>query len=476
MKRSLLAIVLVACGPGRAPLPPPASARSWVPVLPAPPERDAEHAPPAAPTVATFELPNGLSVQIVERPGVPVVYTALAGRGGRSGRVPPELDAILEHALGGSSSLSERDDPNAAARVGERGTVLVSRTVPSGVGRALDRYAALFEGRGMQYDEITRSRTSLLEQVALERRLRARSREAPPTEDLFARLYGEDHPRVRRMRMRSRAIERTDVESVHRHLARVLTPSESLLVVVGDVDAAALEAQIRERFAFPSAGGQPRAQLPPTPSFPQPGATRLRIHPTRDQPNAIIRLVERGPAIHHADYPAFRLFARLAGGMFSSRLNLSLRESRGDTYGVMTSVYDRSDHSILDIMIVVPVAAAGHAASAIVEELRRLSTRTEIDDEELRIARSVELAELDASLETSAGLGRALVEAFLAHEPPTAIVESYARVAALDAASVASVAARWVRPDGAPMVIIGDGLWLFTHPVRVPGGVTIVGM
>lgn len=48
-------------------------------------------------------------------------------------------------------------------------------------------------------------------------------------------------------------------------------------------------------------------------------------------------------------------------------------------------------------------------------------------------------------------------------------------MAALDAAAVAAAARRWVRPEKAPMVIVGDYLWLFTHPVRVPGGVGFVG-
>ena len=36
--------------------------------------------------------------------------------------------------------------------------------------------------------------------------------------------------------------------------------------------------------------------------------------------------------------------------MFSSRLNLLLRASRGDAYGVITRVFDRVDHSLLERM------------------------------------------------------------------------------------------------------------------------------
>jgi hypothetical protein len=226
------------------------------------------------------------------------------------------------------------------------------------VGRALDRYAALFEGRGMQYDEITRARTSLLEQVALERRLRARNREAPPTEDLFARLYGEGHPRVRRMRMRARAIERTDVESDRHPRARAHAFREPPRR--GRLDAAALDRR-SAALRVSERGRQPRA---PADTASQPGATRLRSldarSAERDCPSR-----QRGPDPSRglSGVPPLRA---AAGGMFSSRLNLSL---------LRAAAYVRCDDErvrplgslILDIMIVVPVSAAGHAAAAIVE-------------------------------------------------------------------------------------------------------------
>jgi zinc protease len=469
----ILALLLVACGASRTPLPPPAAAMSWVPALPAPAERDAELAAPSVPAIVAFELPNGLDVQIVELRGVPVVYTALVGRGGGDRDAPPELDALLELALGGTGT--GESDGLTGGRVSDRGVVLVSRVVPADFPQAILRHSAMLDHRGVGYTDIARARTALLGRVRFERSRRARRSSVPPEEDLLARLYGDDHPRVVRTRMRPSVLERIDVERVHQHLSRLLRPSQSTLIVVGDVEAGAAEQMIRERFAsIPSPEAEPEARRPP-PAFPDP-ATRLRIHPTQDQPNAVVRLIERGPPVGHADYPAFRLFATLAGGMFSSRLNLRLRETRGDTYGVMTSVSDRDDHSLLEITIIVPVRAAGTAASAIVEELARLSDASQIDDEELRIARSVALAELDASLETSTGLGVALVGAALAGEPPSSIATRFAQLGALDAESIAAMARRWVRVERAPMIVIGDGIWLFTHPVRVPGGVEIVGM
>ena len=77
-------------------------------------------------------------------------------------------------------------------------------------------------------------------------------------------------------------------------------------------------------------------------------------------------------------------------------------------------------------------------------------------------------------MDTPAGLGQTLVTAFAARESPDTLRRTYARVASLTASDVASVARRWVRPEKAPMVVVGDATWLFTHPIRVPGGVGFV--
>lgn len=476
MIRACSLVLLVAgCGAARAPLPAPAAERSWVAPLPEP-EDSPPPAPPQLPPMVSSALPCGLTVQIVEQRSVPVVYAALVGRGSTGSAPHVELDALLELAL--NSGASAGDDPSEdehdGARVNERGIVLTSRVTPSDLDRVLARYLAVLEGSALDDDRVEVARAALLGRVTFERAQRSRASSPPPTQELFSLLYGREHPRVRRMRMRASAVQRVDTARVRRHLARMAAPAESALVVVGDVDAAALESAIRERFAILAPGSAAPRTPGAAPEFPDPD-TRLRIFGTRPEPSAIIRLVERGPAIEHEDYAAFRLFARLAGGMFSSGLNLRLRESRGDAYGVITRVSDRFDHSVLELSVVVPVGAAGAAAASVVEELARLSDPERIDAEELEIARTVELAELAASLDTSTGLGRALVAAFLAREAPSSIDDTYARVAALDAAAVAAAARRWVRPEKAPMVIVGDYLWLFTHPVRVPGGVGFVG-
>lgn len=481
MKRALIGLLVVGCGASREPLPPPASALSPVPTLPVPEAVASAPARPELPEIVSFALPSGLTVQIAERPGLPVVFVGLVGRGAfaQSNGAPAALDVLVERALGarlprGLGDLSG-DADLARARVSDRGLVLVSRVVPGEFVRVLARFTSTIEGDGLDDAQIERARAALREHTRFAQRQRSRRRYPTSSEELFKRLYGENDRRVARSIVRWRTVERLEPARVRQRLACFLRPSESRLVIVGDVDAAVAESAVREHLSaitIPSAAcGRPERAAPP--SFPDP-EHRLMIHGTGDEPNATIRLVERGPPADHADYAAYRLYARLAGGMFSSRLNLLLRENRGDTYGVITRVVDRVDHSLLEITVMVPVAAAGYAAAAIVEELARLNDAPRIEASEMDVARTVELAGLAGALDTGTGIGVELVRAFLAGRPSESILENYARVEALTSADVASAATRWVRPEHAPMVIVGDYRWLFSHPVRVPGGVRFV--
>ncbi len=426
-----LAIVatLAACGAARAPYPAPTLPITATPALPSPPA-PADDATPALrrPEVRTFVVASGITVQIVERHDAPAVFVGLAGRGARSlaDGTPAALDALVQRALGAGLprelGATAREDDLVRGYVSGRGLVTVSRVVPASIDRVLERYAQLVGGEGIADDEIERARVALTEHARFASEQRARRTYPPAGEELYTRLYGADDPRVGASRILAANLDRLGPRDVRRRIAQFLRPAETSLVIVGDVSAAELEPRIRarwDRVVAPDAPATRQAAAPPT--FPVPGQ-RLRIHGSGDEDLAVVRLVERGPPREHADYAAFRVLSRLAGGMFSARLNLRFREQRGDTYGVATSVIDAVDHSLLEIEMIVPVSHVGDAATAIVEELARLGDASRIEDEELRLARIVEAAGLAERLDSAWGVGWALSRAWLAREPADSLI------------------------------------------------------
>ncbi|AKF10949.1 M16 family metallopeptidase [Sandaracinus amylolyticus] len=479
----LVALALAGCGTSRAPLPPPVSPISATPALAAPDDTSAWAAQvPTLPEIRTITLASGITVQLVPRHDAPVVYTILVGRGahGRTDDATAAIDALVERALGAGlpRALGEvsRDDHVVAARATGRGLFVSSGVVPTEIDRVLERFAQLVEGRGFDDAEIERSRAALLEHARFETGQRRRRSHPPASEELFTRLYGEGDARVAASRILAARVEPLTLARVRARVAQFLRPESTALIVVGDFDPADLESRIRARWdalvAPPST--PPRAALQ-APAFPTPDP-RLRIYPTDDDPRAVLRLVERGPPRDHEDYAAFCVLARLAGGMFSAAINLRFREQRGDTYGVAARVIDEVDHTLLEIQMVVPVATVGDAASNVVAELERLSDASRITAEELSLARNVELARRAGRFDSAWGSAYTLAVAFMVGDAPEAILATSARIERVTAEEVATVARRWVRPDHAPMVIIGAWSWMISHPVRVPGGVSIIGL
>jgi predicted Zn-dependent peptidase len=471
------------CGASRAPLPPPVAPLSATPALAAPDDVGAWVPQlPELPEIHTVALASGITVQLVPRHDAPVVYAVLVGRGaqGRTDDVTAALDALVERALGAGlpRGLGEvsRDDDVVAARVSGRGLFVSSGVVPTELDRVLDRFAQLVEGRGFDEAEIERSRAALLEHARFETGQRRRRTYAPASEELFTRLYGEGDARVSASRILAARVEPLTLARVRSRVAQFLRPDSTALIIVGDFDPAELESRIRARWdalAAP-ASRAPSAALAP-PSFPTPDP-RLRIFPTDDDPRAVLRLVERGPPRDHADYPAFCVLARLAGGMFSAAINLRFREERGDTYGVSAHVIDEVDHTLLEIQMVVPVTTVGDAASSVVAELTRLSDATRITPEELTLARTVELARRAGTLDSSWSVASSLAHAYILGETPESMLTTITTIDHVTAEDVAAVSRRWIRPDHAPMVILGAWTWMISHPVRVPGGVRIMGL
>ncbi len=98
-----------------------------------------------------------------------------------------------------------------------------------------------------------------------------------------------------------------DIEAFYRTHYR---PANAVLAVVGDVDAPAVAAEVRERF-----GGLPAGPPTPTPRTvepPQTGERRVTLRLPRGEGR--FEIAYRAPAVAHPDYPAFLLLQELLGG------------------------------------------------------------------------------------------------------------------------------------------------------------------
>ncbi|MBQ5949979.1 pitrilysin family protein, partial [Massilia sp. ST3] len=162
-----------------------------------------------------------------------------------------------------------------------------------------------------------------------------------------------------------------------------------------------------------------------------------------------------GVARDTPDYAALQVMNGALGGMFSSRLNNSLRETKGYTYGVYSGFrYDRTPG---------PFVIAGSferdATGASVREiLREVGAMREhpLPADELAAARDAQLLSLPGQFETGSEVGASLAELFVYGLPADWYAGLPRRFAQVDAAQVQEAARKHLAPEKMIVVAVGD--------------------
>ncbi len=221
---------------------------------------------------------------------------------------------------------------------------------------------------------------------------------------LTERIFGAEHPYGYNSSVESyAALQRDDLVQYFEHW---FTPANGMLIACGQIDDDVVRL-LNQLFG----------QTPPRPTPPQPVWTTAEHSPQwvhLPQPNAHQTAIKVGRRMfnrHHPDYNAFVVLNIVLGGYFGSRLMANLREKRGLTYGVYSSLDALATDGYFYIATEVHEQKAGLALREILAEMQRLQMEP-IPDAELEMVRNylagMLLNGIDGPLNTS-DLVRSLV-------------------------------------------------------------------
>ena len=143
------------------------------------------------------------------------------------------------------------------------------------------------------------------------------------------------------------------------------------------------------------------------------------------------------------------------GGIFSSRLNLDLREAHGYTYGAFSGLELHRHSGVLLASGVVQPLRTSEAAAALPGDIARLRDEV-LPDEELSGVKERLQQELPAVLETDERATSALAQLAVFGLPADEYARHMASIDAVTAADVKRVARRYLGPDAIRLVIVGD--------------------
>ena len=230
-------------------------------------------------------------------------------------------------------------------------------------------------------------------------------------------------------------------------------PDRVTLIVSGDVTPGDVETMAEAALGGWSAkGGAPKAAVPDKVAR----QTRA-VHVVRkaDAPQSELRVAQVGVPRSHPDYFAITIMNAVLGGLFSSRINLNLREKHGYTYGAHSGFDWRRAAGPFSISSAVQSDVTDKALAEVFREIDRIRTEPVSDDE-----RSLATSYLDGvfpiKYETASQIATALANLVIYDYPADFYDQYRANVRAVTAGQILDAAKQHLDPSRMQVVVVGE--------------------
>ncbi|WP_306394758.1 M16 family metallopeptidase [Telluria beijingensis] len=406
----------------------------------------------------TFRLANGLTVIHHHNPALPLVSSQLVVRSGGAAN-PVELPGLAGFtAQMLEEGTATRSAPQIADEIAQLGAFMDTGSsddvstvsllaLRSTFSRALAVVADIVQHPSFPAAEIERQRQDRLGSLT-------QQRDDPETVAALAAagaLFGSGHPKAYGQLGLEPAIRATTREDIAGFWRRHYVPSNAALVVTGDITRAELEALAEAQFGAWPAAGAPEV----TPAETRPTQARLVLVDQPDASQTALQVACMGPSRDTPDFAALQVMNGALGGMFSSRLNNNLRETKGYTYGIYSHFdYDRAP-APFSVEASVQQDATGESVREILREIAAMREQP-LSSAELAAARNAQLLSLPGQFETNADIGASLTELFVYGLAPDYYDQLARKLAEVDAQAVQDVARRYLDPERMIVVAVGE--------------------
>src|SRR6267378_1955769 len=410
------------------------------------------------PVPEIFKLENGLTVVYNYRPGLPVVAAHLVFNTG-SGANPvdkPGLASFTANMLQqGTAKRSAMQIADEAALLGTTvstganmdgssvGTSALTKNFPG----MLDLLADIVLHPTFPPEEVERRRAARLAALANDRG----EPNVIVSRTGVAALFGPHHPF---------GYDNTGTEESNKAMSREdmmnfwqtnYVPNNAALVVAGNISREQLKALATQKFGAWSVGEAARPQIG------APETTKARIVIV-DRPGAqqtMMRLLQLGVGRATPDYAPLEVMNSELGGLFSSRINLNLREEHGYTYGASSSFVYRRSQGYFGAGGGIRTDATAPAVTEMFKEIRRMID-TPMTAEELALAKDSQSRSLPGMFEASSEAAGVLSEIFLYDLSPDYYAKLPERLSAVTAADAETVAKKYLHPEQMILICVGD--------------------
>ena len=421
------------------------------------PPRAGEPRPFTFPHIERHRLPGGSEVLLAVRPGVPMVALELVAPAGAER--DPEGARGLAYLTG--ELLDEGTRASTAEEIARKGDRLGSslatgagwhmgyvqlQTLSPSMDRALELMAEVMTGAGFPPAEVHRLRRE--QETELVKR---RDRPGLQAMDrLHRELYGES-PYGSPPQGEPDHLRHLDRDRILDFYRRHYRTAATTLLAVGDLDAETLLPLAAEFL-----DGGDAETVPPPPeieALPRDGVTFHIV----DRPGATqteLRMGHAGLSRLDPDFVPFSVLNMTLGGKFTSRINLSLRERHGYTYGASSRQAVRRGPAPFSIATAVTTEATGATVREVLREMERLRQEP-VSRQELEDSRDYLVGVFPYTLQSLEGVMRRMENLVIFHLPEDFYQRYPDMLGAVDRDTVLEMARRHLHPDRVAVVAAG---------------------
>ena len=416
------------------------------------------------PAVERVTLSNGLKVQLVPRSTVPLVRIALYFDAGFAADDRAKLGvqgmglSLLDEGAAGMTGpqiaeARERLGASIGTGAGADRTRITLDALKPNLAASLDLFADIVQRPDFKASEIERIRNQTLTGIAFE--------ESDPnsiaTRILPVELFGAAHPygvpsSGTGTAAGVKAVTRADLVRWHKTWIR---PDNATLFVVGDVTMAELRPLLESRFGSWRADPAVAKGSRVFPAVPTPKGGRIILVDRPGSPQSLIRGGVVLPVKGTDDPIALRAANDILGGLFSSRLNMDIRENKSWAYGVNSGIGGAENRVSAQIVAPVQADRTADSIAAMIADVKALTGATPISVTERDATIENSVRSLPGEFESGSALLGALVSNANLGRPDDYYATLVPRLKALTPAQL-NEAAQLLSTDNFTWVVVGD--------------------
>ncbi len=410
------------------------------------------------PVPGKFKLSNGLTVLYSERPGLPLVAANLVLHAG-SGINPvdrPGLASITARML--QQGTTTRSALQIADRAADLGATLNSgagtdttgistRSLSRNFPDALELLADVALHPSFPQAEIERVRSERLTWIVQEKD----EPSALATRVLTGALYGPRHTYGYPDIGTTESIKAISREDLVHFWQQNYFPDDAALVVTGNIKLAALKPLLEKQFS----AWKPGRPAPAAVGSPETTDAKLILVDRPGAPQTTLVCFSMGLQRSTPDYVPVEVMNTDLGGLFSSRINMNLREAHGYTYGAGSAfVYHRAPGPFL-VFSDVRTDVTAPATTEIFNELKRMR-ETQMTPAELLLSKDSIARSLPGRFERGTEAAGTFAELFTYDLPLDYFSTLPERINAVTVEQAQAMAQKYIQPEKTIVLAVGD--------------------